>query len=90
VIVDGIFLLRPELNDLWTLRIFVYVELEESARRGIERDGAETEPLYRRRYLPGQRIYLERVRPRELADVVVDNADPKRPVLNPDAGVGRS
>jgi uridine kinase len=90
VIVDGIFLLRPELNDLWTLRIFIHVELEESARRGIQRDGAETEPLYRRRYLPGQRIYLERVRPRELADVVVDNTDPERPVLSPDVAGGRS
>jgi uridine kinase len=76
LIVDGIFLLRPELNDLWDFRIFVHVELEEAIRRGVERDGAETEPLYRRRYVPGQRIYLEQVRPRELADVVVDNTAP--------------
>ncbi|HEX9415079.1 MAG TPA: hypothetical protein VF895_00060 [Gaiellaceae bacterium] len=75
VIVDGIFLFRPELNDLWEFRIFVHVDFDESIRRGIERDGAETESLYRRRYVPGQRIYLEQVRPRELADVVFDNTE---------------
>jgi hypothetical protein len=39
--------------------------------RGVARDGPETEELYRRRYAPGQRLYLESVRPCELADVVV-------------------
>jgi uridine kinase len=71
LIVDGIFLQRPELNDLWDFRIFVHVELEESIKRGVARDGPETEELYRRRYTPGQRLYLGSVRPRELADVVV-------------------
>jgi uridine kinase len=79
VIVDGIFLQRPELDDLWDYRVFVHVELEESLRRGVERDGGED--LYRRRYLPGQELYLERVRPRERADAVLDNNDPQQPVL---------
>jgi uridine kinase len=81
LLVDGIFLLRPELNDLWEFRIFVHVEPEESIRRGVARDGPETEELYRRRYAPGQRLYLEAVRPAELADVVVDNTDVERPSL---------
>jgi uridine kinase len=81
-IVDGIFLFRRDLNDIWTFRIFVHVELEEAIRRGVERDGSETEVLYRRRYAPGQRLYLEAVRPARLADVIFDNADPARPVLN--------
>ncbi len=89
VIVDGIFLLRPELNDLWDFRIFLHVGPEEAMRRGVERDGADTEPLYRRRYAPGQRIYLETVRPRELADVVVDNTDPEWPRLSRGAGGAR-
>jgi uridine kinase len=83
-IVDGIFLFRPDLNDLWDFRIFVHIDLEESIRRGVARDGPENEPLYRTRYAPGQRIYLESVRPRDLADVVVDNSDLERPVLIPE------
>lgn len=70
VIVDGIFLQRPELDDLWDFRIFIDVGAEESVRRGTARDGAETEELYRRRYVPGQRLYLDAVRPAERADVV--------------------
>jgi uridine kinase len=89
VLVDGIFLLRPELDDLWSLRIFVAVGEEEMLRRGIERDGADLERLYRVRYLPGQRLYAERVGPRERAEVVVENDDPARPRLVFREGVGR-
>jgi uridine kinase len=41
----------------------------------------EAEARYRTRYLPAQRHYLETVRPVDLADVVIGNDDPKRPVL---------
>jgi uridine kinase len=81
LLVDGIFLQRPELDDLWTLRIFVSIGENEVLRRGIERDGAEMERLYRVRYLPGQRLYAERVAPRDRADVVIENDDPDSPGL---------
>ena len=81
LLVDGIFLQRPELDDLWTLRIFVSIGENEVLRRGIQRDGAEMERLYRVRYLPGQRLYADRVAPRDRADVVVDNDDPDSPGL---------
>lgn len=92
-IVDGIFLLRPELNDLWDFRVLVDIDLDESIRRGAARDAAwhgshETaEHFYRWRYAPAQRLYFERVRPHELADVVVDNADPGRPRLSQRKGL---
>jgi uridine kinase len=86
LLVDGIFLLRRELNDLWDFRIFVQVEPEEALRRGVARDGADREHLYRTRYLPAQRLYLASVRPQLLADVVVDNNDPARPSLQPGRG----
>ena len=90
VIVDGIFLFRPELDDLWTFRIFVHVELEESIRRGVERDGADKQELYRRRYAPGQRLYLYAVWPAELADVILDNSYPDEPRLSPGGADRRS
>jgi len=89
VIVEGIFLFRPELDDLWTFRIFVHVELEESIRRGVARDGPERAHLYRRRFAPGQRIYLDAVRPAERADVIVDNGDLERPILSRGGASGR-
>jgi len=84
---DGVFLLRPELIDAWDFRIFVTVPFEETVRRAVLRDrdlfGSEAivRQRYAERYLPGQRIYLEEVRPESLADVMVDNADPQAPQL---------
>jgi hypothetical protein len=60
----------------------VRIELEESIRRGVARDGREKEELYRRRYAPAQRHYLDDVRPAELANVVVDNTDVMRPSIS--------
>lgn len=50
---------------------------EERYRLG--RDSPEH--LWRTRYAAGRRIYYERVGPRGLADVVVENDDPVRPRL---------
>ena len=84
---DGIFLHRPELRPHWDFTIFVHVEFDETVRRARERDQYlfgdpdEVEAIYRERYIPGQRIYLETEKPVDKADVVVDNNDIMHPVL---------
>ena len=86
-IVDGVFLLRPELADLWSLTIFLSVDrtvaLERAMARDADRMGGETaaRARYASRYFPGETLYLESVDPRAHADVVVDNTDPARPRL---------
>ncbi|MCL4369062.1 MAG: uridine kinase [Actinobacteria bacterium] len=85
---DGVFLLRPELNDCWDFSIFIDVAVDEVVRRACERDlalfGSVDAILerYWKRYVPGQRIYLETVRPQELADAVLENTDPAHPKLS--------
>lgn len=75
---DGIFLMRPELNDLWDFRIFLEIGFEESLERAGRRnaEGMDSEEAlrerYEKRYIPGQRLYLDSVKPREIADVVVE------------------
>lgn len=87
VLVDGVFLLRPELRDRWDLRVFVSVGEAEVLRRALARDAAlfgsaeRTEQRYRTRYLPAQRRYLAEARPAQVAEVVVGNDDVTRPVL---------
>lgn len=88
LIIDGVFFLRPELNDLWDYRVLVACDPVEAARRGVIRDRAwmasteEVEQRYRLRYTPGERLYLDEVRPHELADAVLENTDPARPSLS--------
>lgn len=76
-IVDGVFALRPEINDYWDLRIWLDVDPETSVRRGTDRDqqwaASEAEILHRTRYLPAERLYLAEADPVRRADIVVDN-----------------
>ncbi len=93
LIVDGVFLLRPELNGFWEVRVFVDINAEQSLERGVERDLTLEEPamrvarreqrlqVYRERYLPAEETYLNEVDPIVLADVVVDNHDLNAPRL---------
>jgi uridine kinase len=87
LIADGVFLQRPELDPYWDLRIYVDVGFEEVLRRGIERDqrwmgsAADAEHRYRVKYIPGERRYVDEVRPRDRAQVVVGNANVDAPTL---------
>jgi uridine kinase len=86
-LVDGVFLLRPELAGLWELRILVRADVEELLRRACDRDGAlfgsaeAVRERYAKRYLAAQRIYDAEVEPQRLADVVVENTDVNAPRL---------
>jgi uridine kinase len=87
LLLDGVFLLRPRLADVWDLSIFVDVSPDEAVRRAVIRDvglfgGADAvRERYRRRYLPAQRLYRAEASPTTRADVVIDNDDPERPRL---------
>lgn len=87
LVLDGVFLQRPELRTGFDLCVFVAVTFDEALRRALDRDAGllgsrqEVERRYRERYTPGQRIYAEAVRPWERADVVIVNDDPAAPVL---------
>jgi len=87
VLVDGVFLFRPDLDDLWDLRIFIDVEAEDSLDRGPQRDVAwvgsveAAEAKYHSTYIPGEDHYDALVNPQLRADVVVDNRDVANPRL---------
>lgn len=89
LVMEGIFLFRPELVDLWDLKIFVDVGFNVTVPRAIkraterERVGNEQEIIdkYNQRYIPGQKIYFERAHPKKKADIVVDNTDFENPTI---------
>ncbi|GGM43929.1 nucleoside/nucleotide kinase family protein [Microbacterium saperdae] len=83
LLVDGIFLHRPELEGVWDHTVFLGVPFEESARRMAIRDGSPPDPeaAENARYVGGQRRYLAECRPDERASVLVDYRDLARPVI---------
>ncbi len=85
VLVDGIFLHRRELAALWDASVFLDAPFEVTVRRVAERDGTSPDPEdpSQRRYVGGQRLYLEECRPHHLASVVVDLTDLERPRVLP-------
>jgi uridine kinase len=87
VVVDGVFLLRPELADLWDVRVYLHVPPEVTLQRALARDavlmGGADEVLrrYRARYLPAQELYRAEADPTGRAHVVLDNSAPAQPTV---------
>nr|WP_223128547.1 uridine kinase [Terrabacter sp. MAHUQ-38] len=85
LLVDGIFLQRPELTDVWDATIWVDVPFAVSVPRGNARfgDGHDPDPdaESNHRYVGGQLLYLAEADPRGRAGWVVDNTDLDSPVL---------
>jgi len=85
LLLDGVFLLRPELIGRWDLSIFVSAAFEQILDRARIRDlarlgsTAEVERRFRTRYIPAQKLYLATARPADHADIVVYNDEPRRP-----------
>jgi uridine kinase len=83
LIVDGIFLHRPELRDAWAASVFCRVTPDAAYARMASRDGVPADPSHpaNRRYLEGQRLYVEACDPEVHATYVVDNTDMAAPYL---------
>lgn len=81
LVLDGVFLQRPELDVGWDLTVHLQVPDEEVLLRAAARDGSGSLPLYRDRYLPEQRLYEAECAPAERAAVLLDNTHPKAPVV---------
>lgn len=87
VVIDGVYMFRPELDDLWDVRIFVDIDAADSLRRGPPRDQAWVGSIeaaaqrYLTTYIPAEEYYIGLFRPQEHADVVIDNREPADPLL---------
>ena len=87
LIMDGVFLFRPELTDYWDLKIFIEADFKITVSRATKRDGyylgSEQEILdkYNQRYVPGQQLYFHEAHPQETADIIIENSDFENPVI---------
>lgn len=81
LIVDGIFLLRPELRGLWNWSLWLEVPFAVSYARMALRDGSDPDPdaPANARYRGGQELYRREARPSAAASAIVDNSDLAHP-----------
>jgi uridine kinase len=81
LIIDGIFLHRPELRNLWVWSVWLDVPVDVAYHRLALRDG--TDPDFQAssnaRYREGQELYLREANPRAEASAIVDNTDLEHP-----------
>jgi uridine kinase len=81
---DGVFLQRPELLSYWDLTVFVDAPFSVTVARMSQRDGtasSDVDAVENRRYVDGQRLYLQRCDPRNKAMVIFNNEDLASPEL---------
>ncbi|MGP4018049.1 uridine kinase [Saccharopolyspora sp. 5N708] len=83
LVVDGLFLHRDELADVWDLSVFLRVPFHVSVARMAARDGGVADPEHPgvARYVQGQRRYFAACTPWQRADLVIDNTDWSAPTL---------
>jgi uridine kinase len=72
LIVDGLFLNRPELHGLWNYSLWVEAPEEITRARVVARDGADAAGD---RYTGGEALYLAEANPRTAAVAIIDNTD---------------
>lgn len=85
LLVDGIFLHRPELRDIWDASVWIDVPFEVSVPRGNQRYEEacddDQEAASNRRYVGGQRLYFAEVEPWRRSTWILDNSDLAHPSL---------
>jgi uridine kinase len=94
LLIDGVFLLRPEFCDVWDLTVYLHVPEAVTLARAVVRDAGllggtdVVRARYERRYLPGQALYRDAASPLNKADIVIDNSDPQQPLVGRWSGGG--
>jgi uridine kinase len=87
LIMEGVFLLRPELIEYWDYSIFLHIDFEQVILRAKDRDQylfgseEEIENRYRNKYIPGQQMYLRESDPFSSANIMIDNNDFNNPKI---------
>lgn len=85
VLLEGVFLFRPELRNLVGLFVYLHVDepvvLERGRARDVPNQGEEVMRKYHSKYLPAQRSYLAAHPPELHAEVIIDNSSWEEPVV---------
>ncbi len=82
IVVEGIFLLKPELRGYYDLSVWIDCSFATALERAVPRAQEGLSPqdtirVYETTYFPAQRIHFARDDPRRAATLIVDNDPPR-------------
>jgi uridine kinase len=82
LVVDGVFLLRPELRGAWNWSVWLEVAPAAADERSAARVGGDPDPAApsNARTREAQKLYVREANPRTTASAIVENSDPANPV----------
>jgi uridine kinase len=84
-IIDGTFLFKKDLRDLYDFKIFVKTDFALAKKRGAKREERafgsyeKAEEMFLKRYHAASKLYVEQHSPQHNADVVINNNDLDNP-----------
>ena len=87
IVFDGIFMNRDELYKIWDISIFLDIDFKTVLKRAVIRDIeyfgtiGKLKERYKKRYIPGEKIYLRLCKPKERATIVINNNDYNEPKM---------
>lgn len=87
ILFDGIFMNRDELYKYWDLSIFLDISFETVLKRAIKRDieifwsEENIKKRYNEKYIPWEKIYLRMCKPKDRADIIIDNNNYNAPII---------
>ncbi len=89
LLMEGIFIFRPEFIKYWDLKIFIDVPFDITLERALKRIdeinhiGSKQKIIdsYKNRYIPWQQLYFNEAHTKEKADIVIDNTDFTNPII---------
>lgn len=79
LLVDGIYLHRPEIRGLWNFSIWVDVPAPPAPPRHAEGSGDALSAASAGPAVDAQRLYRSEAHPRRTATAILDNTDPEHP-----------
>ncbi|WP_346962155.1 HAD hydrolase-like protein [Clostridium sp.] len=75
VLFEGVLLYREPLNQYFDFRIFIDISLKRAAKRDLSLLGKDVIEKYNNKYIPIQKLYIEKYNPKNLSDIIIDNND---------------
>lgn len=85
ILIEGVLLYREPIDRYFDCRIYIDISFDEVINRALQRDsvifGDSVTERYYSKYIPIQKLYIEKYKPKEKCDIVVNNENFLKPEI---------